>query len=195
MPNLKQQEKDNKSQKSENLPLVSFKYDNTAAETDSAMKTFQKLYGSKRVGVMIAAYVVMLAAAVALLAFNPTNPIIYAAVVLCVVFLVMTITARKRKRKKIISKIDSMPPEDYECALYNDKIEIKTFIKSETPDNKPVIQLIPFKGEYALDFAENKLSLLLFADGRQYFCFPKRCMSEEQQQTMRTVLEKSVNIY
>lgn len=163
------------------------------------MRTFQKLFGSKRGWIMTAAYIVMMIAAGVLIAFNPRQPVLYLAVGLCVVFLTLTVSAPSRRRKKIIKRIESMPPEDYECELYRDKIIIKTFIHEKDENNEekaaePVIQLLPFRGEYLLDYAENDLSLLLFVNGRQFFCFPKRCLSEEQQAAVRDTLSKSVSV-
>ncbi len=179
-----------------NAPILSFSYDNNSTETNDAMRTFQKLFGSKRGWIMTAAYIVMMAAAIVLIVFNPKQPVLYLAVGLCVVFLVLTVSAPSRKRKKIIKRIESMPPEDYECELFSDKIIIKTFIRenSDSQDKQPdpVIQLLPFGGEYLLDFAENDTALLLFIEGKQYACFPKRCLSEEQQAILRDTLSKSV---
>ncbi len=182
-----------KSQKSDE-PILKFSYDNNSAETNDAMRTFQKLFGSKRGWIMTAAYIVMMIAAIVLIVFNPKQPVLYLAVGLCVVFLVLTVSAPSRKRKKIIKRIESMPPEDYECELFSDKIIIKTFIRENTEGKQPdpVIQLLPFRGEYLLDFAENDTALLLFIEGRQYACFPKRCLSEEQQAILRDTLSKSV---
>ncbi len=193
MPDLKQQENNEKANKTKNEPLTTFAFDNTNGETENAMKQFQKLYSSKRSIVMIIAYVVLLGASCALAVFNPKNPIPYIAMVLCVIFIIFTATAKSRRRKKILKYMDTLPPEDYECTLYKDKIEIKTFVKSENSEDKPVIQIIPFKGEYTLDFVECNGFLLLIADGRQYFCFPIRCMSDEQTEIMRSVLKSSVS--
>ncbi len=182
-----------KSQKSDE-PILKFSYDNNSAETNDAMRTFQKLFGSKRGWIMTAAYIVMMIAAIVLIVFNPKQPVLYLAVGLCVVFLALTVSAPSRKRKKIIKRIESMPPEDYECELFSDKMIIKTFIRENTEGKQPypVIQLLPFRGEYLLDFAENDTALLLFIEGRQYACFPKRCLSEEQQAILRDTLSKSV---
>jgi len=160
------------------------------------MRTFQKLFGSKRGWIMTAAYIVMMIAAIVLIVFNPKQPVLYLAIGLCVVFLTLTVSAPSRKRKKIIKRIESMPPEDYECELFSDKIIIKTFIRensdSQDKQPEPVIQLLPFHGEYMMDFAENDSALLLFVNGSMFFCFPKRCLSEEQQAMLRDNLSKSV---
>lgn len=193
MPDLKQQENNDNAKKAKNEPLTSFAFDNTNRETEKAMIRFQRLYSSKRSIIMIIAYVVLLGAACALAVFNPKNPIPYIAMVLCVIFIFFTATAKSRRRKKILKYMDTLPPEDYECTLYEDKIEIKTFVKTDNPQDKPVIQIIPFKGEYTLDFVECDDFLLLIADGRQYFCFPMRCMSDEQTKIMRSVLKSSVS--
>lgn len=179
-----------------NEPLLTFAYDNTSAETDEAIRTFRKMFGSKRGKIMVAAYIVMLVAAGVLIAFNPKQPVLYLAAGLCVVFLTLTASAPSRQRKKLIKRIESMPPEDYECELFSDKVIIKTFIREkdgERAENpEPVIQVLPFRGEYLMDFAENGSAVLLFVNGSTFFCFPKRCLSEEQTKTLLDVLEKSV---
>lgn len=204
---------------------MKFTYDNTLQEIDEGMKVYQKRFGSKRGYVMLAGYAILFIAAVVLLVLNPTNAVLYVAVVLCTFFFVMTATARSRRRKNVISRIESMPPEDYECILYKDKIEIRTYIKfakdedcescgfcedsekSETcprggdcencdknkADNKPVIQIIPFNGEYSTDFTESNNLLILVVNGVQPFYFPKRCMTAEQADKMRTVLQDSTS--
>ena len=184
------------TEKQSNLPVLTFSYDNTSAETDEAIRTFRKTFGSKRGWIMTAAYIVMLIASVVLLVFNPMQPVLYLALGLCVVFLTLTISAPSRKRKKLVKRIESMPPEDYVCELYSDKVIIKTYIreqdgqKVENPD--PVIQLFPFRGEYLLDLDENKSAVLLFVNGSSFFCFPKRCLTEEQRAKLLEVLGKSV---
>lgn len=168
---------------------------------------------------MMAGYVILFIAAVVLLVLNPTNAVLYVAVVLCAFFFIMTATARPRRRKKILERIESMPPENYECLLYKDKIEIRTYIqfakdefcednvtsencpkggncencdKNKT-DNKPVIQIIPFNGEYSTDFVDNDAMLMLVVNGVNSFYFPKRCMTDEQADKMRTVLQDSTS--
>ena len=185
----------------QNEPLLSFSYDNNTSETDEALRTFRKMFGSKRGWIMTAAYIVMLIAATVLTVFNPKQPVLYLAIGLCVVFLVLTVSAPARRRKKIIKRIESMPPEDYECGLFSDKVIIKTFIRengeSEAEQDKqpePVIQTLPFRGEYLMDFAENDSAILLFVNGSTFFCFPNRCLTQEQQDKLKDILGKSVMV-
>ncbi|MGN1110341.1 MAG: YcxB family protein [Oscillospiraceae bacterium] len=184
------------TEKQSNLPVLTFSYDNTSEETDEAIRTFRKTFGSKRGWIMTAAYIVMMIAASVLLAFNPTQPVLYLALGLCVIFLVLTISAPSRRRKKLVKRIESMPPEDYVCELYSDKVIIKTYIREQdgvkVENPEPVIQLFPFRGEYLLDFDENNSAVLLFVNGSSFFCFPKRCLTEEQKAKLLEVLGKSV---
>lgn len=184
------------TEKQSNLPVLTFSYDNTSAETDEAIRTFRKTFGSKRGWIMTAAYIVMLIASVVLLVFNPLQPVLYLALGLCVIFLALTISAPSRKRKKLVKRIESMPPEDYVCELYSDKVIIKTYIREQdgvkVENPEPVIQLFPFRGEYLLDFDENNSAVLLFVNGSSFFCFPKRCLTEEQKAKLLEVLGKSV---
>lgn len=187
---------DNEETKAKNAPILTFSYDNTSAETEEAIRTFRKMFGSKRGWIMTAAYIVMLVAAVVLLVFNPKQPVLYLAVGLCVVFLTLTVSAPSRRRKKLVKRIESMPPEDYVCELFSDKVIIKTFIREKdgqpVENPEPIIQLLPFRGEYLMDFAENDSAVLLFVNGSTFFCFPKRCLSKEQTETLLDIFEKSV---
>ena len=195
-------EQEKKKSKSAKI-IAEFDYDNTNSEVDSAMKTFQYKFSSKRGVLAIAAYSLLLIAAVVMLIFNPTMYPVYAAVLICAGGLFLSITAKKRMRKKVIQALDSMDPEIYHCCLFDDKIEIETLIQTkavvnegseegEVPsedNNKPIKSVYKFK-EDMLDFAENRDSLLLVVARRQFYCFPKRCMTEEQQNAVRNHLSE-----
>jgi len=174
-------------------PLLKFSYDNNAAEINDALRTFQRLFGSKRGWIMTYALIMMLLLTLASIHFYPKQPVLYLTAGLCVIVLVLTVSAPSRKRKVIIKQIESLPPEDYECELFSDKIILKTFTRENTEDKQPdtVIQLLPFNGDHLLDFAENKSALLLFIDGKHYVCFPKRCLPEEQQALLRNALKNA----
>lgn len=193
------------SKKKANI-VAEFDYDNTNSEVDGAMKTFQYKFSSKRGVLAIVAYSLLLIAAVVMVILNPTMYFVYAAILICAGGLFLSVTAKKRMRKKVIQALDSMDPETYHCRLFDDKVEIETIIQpkeateaadseanddqpEEKPENKPIMSVFSFK-EDTLDFAENRDSMLLVVARRQFYCFPKRCMTEEQQNIVRDHLSE-----
>ncbi len=215
LPDLKKEEQDKKAK---NEPIVSFTYDNTLEETDTAMKMFQKNYSSKRGIMFTIAYLLIMAGGIAAIVFNPTNVIFYLAVAFCLLGLIYHLTAKYRIRKSIIKTLSKMNPEDYHCTLYKNKIEIETIIKpketetAEDPDKTdiseeknndesgekteekqkeptPIKTVFKFNDDL-LDFSEDKISLYLVYNRQQIYCFPKRCLSEDVQNTVREHLTK-----
>ncbi len=187
-----------------NTIIADFDYDNTNDEIDGAMKSFQKRFSSKRGKIAVIAYALMGAAAVAGIVINPKSVVLYFALLLCAAGIFYTVTDKKRTRKKIIEALDDMDPENYHCVIYPEKIELETIIKPENNevdvkiDEEADEQIItPLKtvfkfGVDLLNFSENSDSLLLFFNRRQIYCFPKRCLSVEQQNTIRDFLTEKL---
>ncbi len=178
------------------------------------MKMFQKEYSSKRGILFTIAYALIMAAGIVLIVLNPTNVVLYIAVALCLFGLIFHLTAKKRVRKSIIKTLSKMNPEDYCCTIYKNRIEIETIIKpkeeeipekNDNNDNKensdiqedevelkeptPIKSVFKFKDD-PLDFSEDKISLYLVYNRQQIYCFPKRCLSEEVQEKVRSHLKK-----
>ncbi len=180
-------------------PLLSFCYDNTLEEIDGALKSYQQKYGTKRRAVLLIAYCILTIASIVLIILDHKNILPYAALVFCVFNLYFNLTDKKRMRKKIIEAIKDTNPEDYTAAVYDDKIEINTIIKPKEneikmdEENNDIENIAPIKsvfifGTDMLDFAENEDSLLLIAARRQTYCFPKRCLTKEQEDKLRDIL-------
>ena len=188
----------NKEQSAKKTELIAqFDYDNTNEEVDGAMKTFQQKFSSKKGKLAIAAYGLMSVAALVGIIFNPTAVVLYFALALCVGGLVFSLTEKKRTRKKGIEALSGMNPESYSCTVYPEKIEIETIIKPKEgveidgeAEELPTLKSVFKFGVDILNFSENKDSLLLVVNGRQIYCFPKRCLTEEQQNTVREFLTK-----
>lgn len=192
--------------KSDNTGIIAeFDYDNTNAEVDGAMKTFQYKFSSKRWIMSVVGYSVLLAAAVVMVILNPEMYVVYAAILVCAGGLFLSLTSKRRMRKKIIQALDSMDPETYHCRIFPDKIEIKTIIqpKEKPAENidggsesvpEPVMSVYDFKTGF-LDFAENHDSFLLVVARKQFHCFPKRCLSEEQCETVRKTLSEKTRMF
>lgn len=220
LPDLKAEELANKEKKKKNQKIIAdFSYDNTLEETDDAMKTFQKRFSSKRGKLFVIAYSLLAAAAITAIVFNPTQIVLYISLAFCIFGIVYTLTDKKRMRSRVLDTLSKMKPEDYHCTIYDNKIEIETIIRqnednsdkektvsaekdAENPDipentenaEKPDEQIKSvFKfGEDMLDFIESERSLLLVLARRQIYCFPKRCLSDEQQNAVRDFLTKKL---
>ena len=185
--------------------LLKFSYDNTLEEIDGAMATFQEKYSGKKHKIILVAYSLLTIAAIVLIIMDLTNPLPYLALVFCAFNLYYNFTDRKRMRKKILEAIAETNPEDYTAAVYEDKIEIDTIIKpkddevqlekedDETQNIAPVKSVFTF-GVDMLDFDENEESLLLIVARRQTYCFPKRCLSKEQEEKLRAILSEKTEM-
>ena len=199
LPDLGGLADDNKEQKSSEA-VVQFSYDNTLEEIDGAMKSFQQKYKSKRGLFSIAAYALLTVAVIVAIVINPSSIFAYAALIFCGLGLVYSLTDKKRSRHKTIEALKDMNPEDYNAAFYPDKIEIETKIKPKANEVHVKIDedadeeiISPLKttfiiGQDLLEFIENDESLLLVFNRQQIYCFPKRCLSVEQENAVRNFL-------
>ena len=191
---------EDKQPKKEETPLFEFSYDNTLEEIDGAMKSFQSRFKNRRHTLSVVAYAVIGAAVIAAIIMNPEQFFAYAALIFCLVGLFYSLTDKKRARAKTLEALRDMNPEDYKATFYGDRIEIETLIKpkenevhvkiDEEADDEIISPLkttfIP--GSDLLEFIENDESLLLIFNRQQIYCFPKRCLSVEQESAVRDYL-------
>ncbi len=190
----------------EEQALLSFSYDNTLEEIDGAMKSYQQKFGNKRRAVVLIAYSVLTIAAIVLIVLDPGSILPYAALIFCLFNLYFNLTDKKRMRKKIIEAIKDTNPEDYIASVYENKIEIDTIIKPkdneikiENEDDMENQNISPVKNVFVfgtdmLDFAENDDSLLLIASKHQTYCFPKRCLTKDQEEKLRSILQEKTEM-
>lgn len=189
-----------KKNKKEQEPIAKFSYDNTADETDGAMKSFQKRFSKKRGRASMIAYLLLSLAVIVGIVFNPTAVPLYFALAFCGFGLFYTLTDQKRTRKRVIKALEDMNPEEYCCTIYPEKIELETVIKPKVNEVDLKIDeeadeeiITPLKtvfrfGEDLLNFSENDESLLLIFNRRQIYCFPKRCLTTDQEDRIRDFL-------
>lgn len=59
-------------------------------------------------------------------------------------------------------------------------------------EDEPIKSVFKF-GEDMLDFVESDMSMLLILARRQIYCFPKRCLSDEQQTAIRDFLTQKLS--
>ncbi len=230
LPDLKaaELEKKEKTKKQQKI-IAEFSYDNSLEETDDAMKTFQKIFSSRRGKLSIVAYSLLAVSAIVAIVFNTTQGfnvtqiVLYFALAFCSFGLYYSLTDKKRMRRKVLETLKGMSPEDYYCRIFDNRIEIETVIKKpEVPENEektaeeevsedvgneenteetenaaekedePIKSVFRF-GEDMLDFIESDMSLLLILARRQIYCFPKRCLSDEQQNVIRDFLTEKLS--
>ena len=196
---------DNSAVEKNNEPVVKFNYDNTLEEIDGAMKSFQAHFKSKRNIFSIVAYSLITAAVIVSIVINPTSVFAYAALLFCAIGLIYSVTDRTRARKRTIDALRDMNPEDYVAIFYDDRIEIDTVIKPKTNEVRVKIDeqaddeaISPLKttfvlGQDLLEFIENDESLLLVFNRQQIYCFPKRCLSVEQEDKVRNFLTDKIS--
>lgn len=221
LPDLKAAELEKKEKNKKNQKIIAdFSYDNSLEETDDAMKTFQKSFSSKRGKLSIVAYSLLAVAAIVAIVFNSTQGfnvtqiVLYFALAFCSFGLYYSLTEKKRMRRKVLETLKNMNPEDYHCTIFDNRIEIETIIKekeeipekteneaeenvensevAEEKDEQPIKSVFKF-GEDMLDFIESDMSLLLILARRQIYCFPKRCLSDEQQSAIRDFLTEKLS--
>lgn len=200
MPDLAKMADTDKKNKKEQEPIAKFSYDNTADETDGAMKSFQKRFSKKRGRASMIAYLLLSLAVIVGIVFNPTAVPLYFALAFCGFGLFYTLTDQKRTRKRVIKALEDMNPEEYCCTIYPEKIELETVIKPKVNEVDLKIDeeadeeiITPLKtvfrfGEDLLNFSENDESLLLIFNRRQIYCFPKRCLTTDQEDRIRDFL-------
>ena len=199
MPDLAKIAKSEKKE-AEKEPIAKFSYDNTLDETDGAMKSFQKRFSKKRGRASLIAYLLLTVAVGIGIVFNHTAVPLYFALAFCAFGLFYTATDQKRTRKRVIKALEDMNPEEYCCAIYPDKIELETVIKPKVNEVDLKIDeeadeeiITPLKtvfrfGDDLLNFSENDDSLLLIFNRRQIYCFPKRCLSKDEEDKVRDFL-------
>ncbi len=185
---------------SKEKPLISFSYDNSLEEIDGAMKSFQSRFAGKKGAIMIAAYAILTVAVIVAIFLDPTSILAYGALLFCGGGLYLSITDKKRTRKKTLEALKDMNPEEYTASFYNDRIELETIIKPK--ENEVAVKIdeeadeeiiSPLKSTFIfetdlLNFIENDESLLLIFNRRQIYCFPKRCLTAEQESFVRDFL-------
>lgn len=206
MPDLGGSEEElNEGIKKGSEPVVEFSYDNTLEEIDGAMKSFQQKYKNRRSLLSVAAYGILTAAVIVAIVLNPTSVFAYAALLFCGFGLVYSLTDKKRSRKKTIDALKDMNPEDYSARFFEDRIEIETVIRPKANEVHVKIDedadeeiISPLKttfiiGQDLLEFIENDESLLLVFNRQQIYCFPKRCLSLEQENAVRDYLSGRLN--
>ena len=113
-------------------------------------------------------------------------------------------------RKRLLNTLRSFSRETYTARFFDDRIEIETDVhddeKTETvavsgigvmvlsdeekaPEETVTVEKTVLSFTETLDSFENEAMFLLFVNRSLIYAFPKRCLSEEQTETLRTYFE------
>lgn len=184
--------------------VISFSYDNTLEEIDGAMKTYQQRFKNRKTVFASIAYTVLTIGVAVAIVLDPKNILAYGALLFCAWGLYYSLTDKKRTRKKTIEALKDMNPEDYKASFFEDRAEIETLVREksneisfkideEADENiiSPLKNVFKFEDDI-LDFLENDEALLLIYNKRQIYCFPKRCLSTEQENMLRDFFERKL---
>ena len=93
----------------------------------------------------------------------------------------------------VVGEAEAVDEEKAENSEEAEIFENNSEIENAAPKaDEPIKSVFRF-GEDMLDFIESDMSLLLILARRQIYCFPKRCLSDEQQTAIREFLTKKLS--
>ena len=93
----------------------------------------------------------------------------------------------------VVGEAEAVDEEKAENSEEAEIFENNSEIENAAPKaDEPIKSVFRF-GEDMLDFIESDMSLLLILARRQIYCFPKRCLSYEQQTAIREFLTKKLS--
>lgn len=193
-----------------NENLLKISYDMELSEIEEGFKLFQKKYQFKRTVIFTIVYAIAAILGVDMIVRNPQNFYGYLLTGIGIGLVFMQWYRPVMIRKKLINTLSSMTQETYETEIFSDKIQITTTVLAEeTEDNEQtdmqsaeekaeqtkeerVTSTFFFGADY-MDAMENEQMFLLFVNKSLIYIYPKRCLSEDQQDTLRRILtEKAI---
>lgn len=193
-----------------NENLLKISYDMELSEIEEGFKLFQKKYQFKRTVIFTIVYAIAAILGIDMIVRNPQNFYGYLLTGIGIGLVFMQWYRPVMIRKKLIATLSSMTQETYETEIFSDKIQITTTVLAEeTEDNEQtdmqsaedkaeqtkeerVTSTFFFGADY-MDAMENEQMFLLFVNKSLIYIYPKRCLSEDQQDTLRRILtEKAI---
>lgn len=174
--------------------VLSFEYNVTNEEEDSAFRLFQKKYVYKKNWIKTVAF-----AAAAILFFvsiyrSPDQPMNYLLAAVCVAAICIIWYNTKKIRVSLMNALKMIEDDRYIFTLYDDEFKIETIQTEETDENGEIIPPIPPRVVSFLDITlhvfdtEDKFVLVLKKD--TIYVLPKRCMDNEQIETLKKVFSE-----
>ena len=193
--------------------LLQIEYSMNLDEISDGFKLFQRKYQLRRTILFTIVYVIALILGIDFLIRDINNFYGYVLVGLSLGLIFYAWYKPVLIRRKMISTISSLAEETYISEFYKDKIKITTRImpedeanpeenseaveKSDAEQNygeesqkeEDVVTTLYFGSDY-LDALENENMFLLFVNKRLIYIYPKRCLSDEEQDKLREILKE-----
>ena len=193
--------------------LLQIEYSMNLDEISDGFKLFQRKYQLRRTILFTIVYVIALILGIDFLIRDINNFYGYVLVGLSAGLIFYAWYKPVLIRRKMISTISSLAEETYISEFYKDKIKITTRIlpedeanpeenseaveKSDAEQNfgeesqkeEDVVTTLYFGSDY-LDALENENMFLLFVNKRLIYIYPKRCLSDEEQDKLREILKE-----
>ena len=198
-----------------NEKLLKISYDMELSEIGEGFKLFQRKYQLKRTIIFTIVYAIAAILGVDMIIRNPQNFYGYLLVGLGIGLIFMQWYRPVMIRKKLLNTLSSMTQETYETEIFSDRIQITTRVLAEenseaeteiaeenaeeakaeeeapaeevTETKEEAVVSTFFFGSDLLDAMENDKMFLLFANRSLIYIYPKRCLTEEEQNTMREI--------
>lgn len=187
----------------ENL-LLKIKYNMTLDEISDGFKLFWKKYQLKKAIIYTVVYSIALVLGVDFVVKNHENFYGYLLIGIALGLIVFNWYKPVMIRKKMLNTISALAEEQYITEIYPDKVQITTEIlpdenseennensdgeeNSDEEKQENVVTTYYFGSDF-LDAMENDKMFLLFVNRSLIYIYPKRCLSDSEQDTLREIL-------
>lgn len=195
--------------------LLQIRYSMNLDEISEGFKLFQKKYQMKRTIIFTVVYAIALVLGIDFLIRDYTNFYGYMLVGISIGLIFFDWYRPVIIRKKMIASISSLAEESYITDIFSSRIQITTEILNEEAEQKDdeadgtensdsgeadnndeqqenVVTNLYF-GSDLLDAMENERMFLLFVNRSLIYIYPKRCLSDDEQNKLREIFtEKAI---
>ena len=192
--------------------LLKIKYSMTLDEIGEGFSLFQKKYQFKRNIIYTVVYLIALVLGVDFVIRDNANFYGYLLIGIAGGMTFLTWYKPVMIKRKLLATLSSLSEETYISEIYSDRIVITTVIQqdesadreeagedksavSEQAGNSEEKQSEPtedvtelFFGSDYIDALENDKMFLLFVNRRLIYLYPKRCLTDEEQERIRGIL-------
>ncbi len=192
--------------------LLKIKYSMTLDEIGEGFSLFQKKYQFKRNIIYTVVYLIALVLGVDFVIRDNANFYGYLLIGIAAGMTFLTWYKPVMIKRKLLATLSSLSEETYISEIYSDRIVITTVIQqdesadseeagedksavSEQAGNSEEKQSEPtedvtelFFGSDYIDALENDKMFLLFVNRRLIYLYPKRCLTDEEQERIRGIL-------
>jgi hypothetical protein len=168
---------------------MKIQYDNELHEIETAARMFWYKYALRRTVMLSFVFAILVAVMIIRISMGQ-GIIAWILMGLSAGFLANLWLKPRRQRKKLLFALDMMYQEKYEAAFCDNAIEIETLINSESEEHEQIEKSrydLATEELYSVETAE---LFLLYINRWSTVVFPKRCMSEQEIESLRTYFEE-----